>query len=209
MNKKNKKGFDIEESDNADPSNIDNLGGSKNPDIEEPNLEDIPEEIDEVGDEEEIGESDPDEEENEEEDEELKEIRKEFEALDKENEKAQFPRIESKPQFASEVINTPTNQKVANLEEDQISDLLRKRRFMNLCHQYGWNIVSKMAGLTVADIENYSLSKKGFLVDNVLNEKQKQAVYNVSRDERKKRRSKEWKNYYQNSEKRTEKGSQT
>lgn len=130
-------------------------------------------------------------EEKEDRDEELDKIKREFKKLKSKAEAPQFPRIESKPGFASEVINVPSNQKVANLEDEQISDLLRKRRFMNMCNEYGWGVVAKMAMLTIADIENYSLSKEGFLVDNVLNERQKQTVYSESHSSKKekKRRS--------------------
>lgn len=176
---KNNKGFKV--SDKGNKSKSPNLRGLKNlkKNVKsKKEAEDIPEEYDEQK-------EDKKEHEKKEEDQELKNIRKEFDKLKKKAEQPRFPRIESKPEFASEVVNVPSNQKVANLEDEQITDLLNKRRFMNMCNEYGWGVVAKMAGLTIADIENYSLSKKGFLVDNVLNERQKQTLEQYSNSNKK------------------------
>lgn len=114
-------------------------------------------------------------------DEEVERLKKkiaEFEQLDKvSGGGAKFGRVESKPEFASEVINTPTNQKVANLEVWEIGDLLNKRRFMNFCNAYKWDVVGELAHKTIKDVENYSLSKDGFLIRHALIEQQKQALY--------------------------------
>jgi len=89
-----------------------------------------------------------------------------------------FGRVENKQDFSAEVINTKSNQKVANLEFGEISDLLKKRSFMNFVNAYGWKIVGDMAHKTIQDVENYSLSKDGFLIKHTLIEQAKQALFN-------------------------------
>jgi len=112
---------------------------------------------------------------------ETEQLRRKLESLNDNSEREKFPRIETKPEFASEVINVLSNQKVANLDNDEIIELLNKRKFMNKCNTYGWDIVAKMAAKSIEDIENYSLSKEGFLVKNVLVDHSKQAIYNYEK----------------------------
>lgn len=84
-------------------------------------------------------------------------------------------RVENKHDFASEVINTNSNQKIANLEEYQIEDLLNKRGFMNFLNSYGWNELASLVKLKIGDVENYSLSKGGFLIERAMVENVRQA----------------------------------
>lgn len=84
-------------------------------------------------------------------------------------------RVETKHDFASEVVNSKSNQKISNLETYEINDLLDKRRFMNNCKVFGWDIVADIAFNTIKDIENYSLSKEGFLISLAMIESTKQS----------------------------------
>lgn len=77
-------------------------------------------------------------------------------------------RVENKHDFASEVINTKSNQKVANLNNQEIFNLLDKRTFMNFLSAYGWRELANLVALTITDIENYSLSKNGFLIERTM-----------------------------------------
>jgi hypothetical protein len=91
-------------------------------------------------------------------------------------------RVENKHDFASEVINTNSNQKIANLQDYQIQDLLDKRSFMNFLYSYGWVELAGLVKLKISDIENYSLSKDGFLIERTLVDNIRQASTNVSVD---------------------------
>lgn len=77
-------------------------------------------------------------------------------------------RVENKYDFASEIINTNSNQKIANLQTDEIFNLLDKRAFMNFLEAYGWEELAKLVAYNIKDIENYSLSKDGFLVERAM-----------------------------------------
>lgn len=91
-------------------------------------------------------------------------------------------RVENKHDFASEIINTNSNQKIANLEEEQIQDLLDKRSFMNFLQAYGWLELSRLIGMKISDIENYSLSKGGFLIERTMVDNIRQASTMVNVD---------------------------
>jgi hypothetical protein len=84
-------------------------------------------------------------------------------------------RVENKHDFASEVINTNSNQKIANLKDDEIFNLLDKRSFMNFLEAYGWDELARLVGFNINDIENYSLSKEGFLIERAMVENVRQA----------------------------------
>lgn len=73
-------------------------------------------------------------------------------------------RVESKPDFVVEVINSPSNQKIANLSEYEIDELLRRRRCKNFLDVFNWKITCSLIQKNIQDIENYSLSKDGFLI---------------------------------------------
>lgn len=75
-----------------------------------------------------------------------------------------FKRTENKFDFASEVINSKENQKTSNLNETEIDDLIRKRRFTNLCNSFKWFKLGEIMGKIVTDVESYSLSKEALLV---------------------------------------------
>lgn len=75
-----------------------------------------------------------------------------------------FSRTENKFDFASEVINALENQKTANLVGEEIDDLIKKRKFTNICKQFDWNVMANIMNSVVTDIESYSLSKDALLV---------------------------------------------
>lgn len=75
-----------------------------------------------------------------------------------------FSRTENKFDFASEVINAKENQKTSNLDSSEIDDLIKKRRFTNICKQFDWNVLADIMNNVVTDIESYSLSKDALLV---------------------------------------------
>jgi len=95
-------------------------------------------------------------------------------------------RVENKHDFASEIINANSNQKIANLEDSQIQDLLDKRSFMNFLVSYGWTELAGLIKLKINDIENYSLSKDGFLIERSMVENVRQASTNVNIEQKKK-----------------------
>ncbi|MCM8786855.1 MAG: hypothetical protein NC935_02245 [Candidatus Omnitrophica bacterium] len=112
----------------------------------------------------------------------LREYAKKVDELIKNNPRL-INRVENKHDFASEVINAKSNQKIANLTEKEISLLLDKRAFMNFLYSYGWKVLSELVSLNVMDIENYSLSKNGFLIERTLveNLRQSSAVVQVDK----------------------------
>lgn len=91
-------------------------------------------------------------------------------------------RVENKHDFASEIINTNSNQKIANLDDVQIQDLLDKRSFMNFLVSYGWIELARLVKLKISDVENYSLSKDGFLIERAMVENVRQASTMVNVD---------------------------
>lgn len=91
-------------------------------------------------------------------------------------------RVENKHDFASEIINTNSNQKIANLDDVQIQDLLDKRSFMNFLVSYGWIELAGLVKLKISDVENYSLSKYGFLIERAMVENVRQASTMVNVD---------------------------
>lgn len=121
-------------------------------------LTDIPEEINE---DEQVEE---DEEKIADENEELKKIDENIKKLLKNNPKL-LNRVENKYDFVVETVNAPSNQKLSNLEEYEINELLKRREFLNYLKMHGkiWSLVAQLVERNVCDIENYSLSKKGFL----------------------------------------------
>jgi len=103
-----------------------------------------------------------------------------------------FARVDSKPEFASEIINIGNNQKVANLEDDEIGELLDKRKFVNLLNNFGWNRLANRILMNIRDVENYSLSEKGMLIKNVMTEQAKTAQYTYEQNKSKSGRDKKW-----------------
>lgn len=95
-------------------------------------------------------------------------------------------RVENKHDFASEIINAHSNQKISNLEDSQIQDLLDKRSFMNFLVSYGWIELAKLISLKINDIENYSLSKDGFLIERSMVDNVRQSSTNVNIEPKKK-----------------------
>lgn len=91
-------------------------------------------------------------------------------------------RVENKHDFASEIINTNSNQKISNLEDYQIQDLLDKRSFMNFLVAYGWIELARLVKLKISDVENYSLSKDGFLIERAMVDNVRQASTMVNVD---------------------------
>jgi len=100
--------------------------------------------------------------------------------LDKQVQIAKFARVDSKPEFASEIVNSKNNQKIANLKDYEILDLLEKRKFYNLLKNFGWDRLANRILCNIQDVENYSLSAEGMLIDSVLTDKSKQATYSYN-----------------------------
>jgi hypothetical protein len=110
----------------------------------------------------------------------IEELKRQLKELDNKIEISKFARVETKPEFASEIVNTQNNQKISNLNDDEIGELLEKRKFYNLLKNFGWNRLAKRILNNIQDVENYSLSYEGFLIDSVLTDKSKQANYNYN-----------------------------
>lgn len=95
-------------------------------------------------------------------------------------------RVENKPDFVVEVINSPSNQKIANLSNYEIDELLKRRRCKNFLDVFNWKITCSLIQKNIQDIENYSLSKDGFLIKLTLVEHLKH--FSSSQQEEVKRR---------------------
>jgi len=116
-------------------------------------------------------------------DEELDGVREELKRLNQDSSRNKFPRVESKPEFASGALNTESVKRIANLQESEIYDLLQKRKFFNFLHFVGWGeIADKRVFPLIGDIEDYSLSKKGKLLDSVFIDRAKQESLNYERE---------------------------
>lgn len=109
-------------------------------------------------------------------DEEYEQIKNELKSLNEEMKNNQrFPRVESKPEFASGVLNSETVKRVGNLKDEDIEDLLNKRKFYNFLKFIGWeNVANERVFPIIQDIEDYSLSNKGKLLDSVFIDRAKQ-----------------------------------
>lgn len=94
----------------------------------------------------------------------LKQIDENIKKILKNNPKL-LNRVENKYDFVVETVNAPSNQKLSNLEDYEIDALLKRREFLNYLKMHGkiWSLVAQLVEKNVCDIENYSLSKKGFL----------------------------------------------
>ena len=123
-----------------------------------------------------------------EEDLELKKLKEEVSRKQQEQQVRKFARVESKPEFASEIINAESNQKVANLKDFEITELLEKRKFVNLLVNFGWERLAKRVLDNIKDVENYSLSADGFLPKQVFTESSKSAQYTYEVNNKKKKR---------------------
>ncbi len=109
-------------------------------------------------------------------DQEYNQIKQELQNLNQELKNNQrFPRVESKPEFASGVLNSETVKRVGNLQDEDIYDLLNKRKFYNFLKFIGWNeVANDRVFPLIQDIEDYSLSRKGRLLDSVFIDRAKQ-----------------------------------
>lgn len=109
-------------------------------------------------------------------DQEYNQIKQELQNLNQELKNNQrFPRVESKPEFASGVLNSETVKRVGNLQDEDIYDLLNKRKFYNFLKFIGWNeVANNRVFPLIQDIEDYSLSRKGRLLDSVFIDRAKQ-----------------------------------
>lgn len=110
------------------------------------------------------------------EDPEYEQIKNQLQSLTQELKNNQrFPRVESKPEFASGVLNSETVKRVGNLSDEDIEDLLNKRKFYNFLKFIGWDqVADDRVFPLIQDIEDYSLSKKGRLLDSVFIDRAKQ-----------------------------------
>lgn len=114
-------------------------------------------------------------------------LKEKLNELNKKVDMSKFARVETKPEFASEIVNTGNNQKIANLKDYEIIDLLEKRKFYNLLKNFGWNRLAQRILCNVRDVENYSLSEEGMLIKNVMTEQTKQATYSYNTQKMKKK----------------------
>jgi len=122
----------------------------------------------------------------------IKDLNEKLSNLKENVDSKKFARVDSKPEFASEIINIGNNQKVANLEDDEIGELLDKRKFVNLLNNFGWNRLANRILMNIRDVENYSLSEKGMLIKNVMTEQAKTAQYTYEQNKSKSGRDKKW-----------------
>ena len=158
---------------------------SENYENKEDNSEDNSDkfDFDEEYDEDKVEESKEEDKEEEDKDEELDEVREELKRLNQDSSRNKFPRVESKPEFASGALNTESVKRLANLKDDEIYDLLQKRKFFNFLHFVGWGeIADKRVFPLIGDIEDYSLSKNGKLLDSVFIDRAKQESLNYERE---------------------------
>lgn len=115
--------------------------------------------------------------------EELKQKIKEINGSSTEN---RFPRSETKTDFASGIINTLETKKIANLQQDEIYDLIEKRKFYNFLKHFGWNSLGDRVICNVRDVEDYSLSNSGKLLDSVFIDKTRNEAKNIQEERRSK-----------------------
>lgn len=111
---------------------------------------------------------------------EIEMLKQQLNELNQKVDMSKFARVETKPEFASEIVNTANNQKIANLETNEIVDLLDKRKFYNLLKNFKWDRLADRVLCNVRDVENYSLSQEGMLIKNVMTEQSKQATYSYN-----------------------------
>lgn len=125
-----------------------------------------------------------DKEEESKEDEELEDLKTQIKTLNENfGNQDRFPRVESKPEFASGMLNSDSIKRAGNLDENEIYDLLEKRKFYNFLNFIGWEaIAEKRVSPMIKDIEDYSLSKKGKLIDSVFIDRAKQESLNYEKD---------------------------
>lgn len=161
--------------------------------------EDKNKEISEIEDNDEVNEFDEDSQEETQEDEEksqedkkLEDLKLQLAQLSQTVNNSKFARVDSKPEFASEIINIKNNQKICNLEETQIHELQEKRRFINLLVNFGWDRLAERLLMNVRDVENYSLSEEGMLIRNVMTEQAKTAQYTYEQNKKNKGGNKKW-----------------
>lgn len=147
---------------------------------EEDEFKDLPDEENEENEEIEIKEENDDEE--------IKLLEEKINSLTNQIREIKFPRSESKTDFASGIINTEETKKISNLDEEEIYDLIEKRKFYNFLRYFNWDGLAFRVIKNVRDVEDYSLSKKAKLLDSVFIEKTRAESKNLQEE----RRSKKW-----------------
>lgn len=98
-----------------------------------------------------------------------------------------FPRSETKTDFASGIINTEETKKIANLEDEEIYDLIEKRKFYNFLRYFGWDGLATRVIKNVRDVEDYSLSRSGKLLDSVFIDRSRNEAKNIQEERRSKK----------------------
>lgn len=119
--------------------------------------------------------------------EEIKAMEDKIQALESTNSEDRFPRSETKTDFASGIINSKETKKIANLEEDEIYDLLQKRKFYNFLKYFGWKGLAERIISNVRDVEDYSLSRSARLLDSVFIDRTRNEAKNIQEERRGKR----------------------
>lgn len=120
-------------------------------------------------------------------DEEIKILEEKIDNLTSQIREIKFPRSESKTDFASGIINTEETKKISNLEEEEIYDLVEKRKFYNFLKYFGWDGLAFRIIKNVRDVEDYSLSKRAKLLDSVFIDRTRSEAKNLQEERRSKR----------------------
>lgn len=115
---------------------------------------------------------------------ELAELEARIDKLSNQNNESRFPRTETKTDFASGIINSDETKKICNLTNDTISDLVEKRKFFNFLEYFGWDGLANRVIKNVRDVEDYSLSEKGKLIDSVFIERSRNEAKSIQEERR-------------------------
>ena len=118
--------------------------------------------------------------------EEIKKLEIQIAALQGAIKENRFPRSENKTDFASGVINVDETKKIANLDEGEIYDLIDKRKFYNFLTYFGWEGLAQRLIANVRDVEDYSLSRSGKLLDNVFIDRTRNEAKSIQEERRSK-----------------------
>jgi hypothetical protein len=100
------------------------------------------------------------------------------------NLETRFPRSETKTDFASGIINTLETKKIANLQQEEIYDLIEKRKFFNFLKHFGWFSLADRVICNVRDVEDYSLANSGKLLDSVFIDRTRNEAKNIQEERR-------------------------
>lgn len=115
----------------------------------------------------------------------IKELEEQIKELNKNyNLETRFPRSETKTDFASGIINTLETKKIANLQQEEIYDLIEKRKFFNFLKHFGWFSLADRVICNVRDVEDYSLANSGKLLDSVFIDRTRNEAKSIQEERR-------------------------